>query len=384
MKGKWIMIKIIEEPRVICSNRESIHNVFAWPTVARLQDGTLAMTASGFRMRHVCPFGKSVICYSRDNGQTWSQPAVLIDTLLDDRDSGILPYGEKNVIVTSFTDSTDFQRYAVDWVIKNLDSSLRQTLENQYISAYLDTTDTLNPDEKYLGSGYIISHDGGYTFGKRHMCEISCPHGPAVLNNGKVIYVGTVWDKHIAKTAWKENNYLQLKCYILNDDEEFEYLSEITFNKEKVVEACEPHTIVLPDGKIIVHIRVQSGYEDDSAMCIYQCESYDDGKSFTEPHQILEPGEGAPSHIMRRSDGTLIATYGHRHKPYGIRAMISRDNGETWETGLTVCETNKDEKDTGYPSSVELPDGNILTIFYACDHGRNHTEIFQVIWSLDD
>lgn len=29
MKGKWIMIKIIEEPRVICSNRESIYKVFA-------------------------------------------------------------------------------------------------------------------------------------------------------------------------------------------------------------------------------------------------------------------------------------------------------------------------------------------------------------------
>ncbi len=119
-------------------------------------------------------------------------------------------------------------------------------------------------------------------------------------------------------------------------------------------------------------------------MCIYQCESYDDGKSFTEPHQILEPGEGAPSHIMRRSDGTLIATYGHRNKPYGIRAMISHDKGETWETGLTVCEPNKDARDLGYPSSVELPDGNILTIFYAAEIGRDHTEIMQVIWSLDD
>ena len=64
--------------------------------------------------------------------------------------------------------------------------------------------------------------------------------------------------------------------------------------------------------------------------------------------------------------------------------MISRDNGETWETGLTVCETNKDMRDLGYPSSVELPDGNILTIFYACDNGRDYTEIFQVIWKLED
>ena len=141
---------------------------------------------------------------------------MLIDTLLDDRDTGILPYGEKNVIVTSFTDSTDFQRYAVDWVEKNQDGGLRQSLYNKYISAYLDATDISEPDEKYLGSGYIISHDGGYTFGKRHMCEISCPHGPAVLNNGKVLYVGTVWDKHIAKTAWKEITISSLPHFVIS------------------------------------------------------------------------------------------------------------------------------------------------------------------------
>lgn len=386
-KGKSMMIKIIEKTKVICSNRDSIHNTFAWPTVARLQDGTLAMVASGFRMRHVCPFGKSVICYSHDNGRTWSRPTVLTDTLLDDRDTGILPYGKRNVIVTSFTDSTDFQRYAVEWVEKNQKVDLQQELYNKYISAYLDATDTLSPDEKYLGSGYIISHDGGYTFGERHMCEISSPHGPTVLNDGRVIYVGTVWNKYIAKTAWKENNYSQIKCYILNENEEFEYLSEIKFKEgnEKFSEFCEPYAIVLPNGKLIVHIRVQVDYENDSAMCIYQCESYDDGRSFTEPHKILEPGEGAPSHILRCNDGTLIATYGHRIKPYSIKTMISRDDGETWKTGLTVCKTpNEDARDLGYPSSVELPDGTILTIFYAHDKERVHTEIMQVIWKLEE
>lgn len=105
-------IKVLEEARVVCSNKNSIHNYFAWPTVAKLQDGTLAFVASGFRMRHVCPFGKVVICYSRNQGKTWSPPAVLIDTPLDDRDSGILPYGEKSVIVTSFNDTIREQR---DW-----------------------------------------------------------------------------------------------------------------------------------------------------------------------------------------------------------------------------------------------------------------------------
>ena len=34
--------------KVICSNPNSFHNYFAWPSVARLHDGRLAMVASGF------------------------------------------------------------------------------------------------------------------------------------------------------------------------------------------------------------------------------------------------------------------------------------------------------------------------------------------------
>ena len=39
---------------------------FNWPSVARLPDGRIAAVCSGFRLGHVCPFGKAVICYSSD------------------------------------------------------------------------------------------------------------------------------------------------------------------------------------------------------------------------------------------------------------------------------------------------------------------------------
>ena len=75
---------------------------FGWPTVTRLPDGTLAMAASGFRLEHVCPFGKGVIAYSKDEGESWTHPAVVIDTPLDDRDCGLTCFGEGKVILTSF------------------------------------------------------------------------------------------------------------------------------------------------------------------------------------------------------------------------------------------------------------------------------------------
>ena len=85
---------------VLCQNADSPFFYFGWPTVTRLPDGTLAMAASGFRLEHVCPFGKGVIAYSKDEGESWTHPAVVIDTPLDDRDCGLTCFGEGKVILS--------------------------------------------------------------------------------------------------------------------------------------------------------------------------------------------------------------------------------------------------------------------------------------------
>lgn len=98
-------IQILEQARVICSNRNSLHNYFAWPSVARLPGGALAMVASGLRVKHVDPFGKGILCYSFNEGRTWTAPAVILDTPLDDRDCGIVAFGD-NVMVSRDAGST--------------------------------------------------------------------------------------------------------------------------------------------------------------------------------------------------------------------------------------------------------------------------------------
>ena len=100
----------IGDVQVVMSNPCGKHNYFGWPTACRLQNGKIAVVASGFRLGHVCPFGKMVISYSEDEACTYTAPAPLIDTPLDDRDGGIVAYGESDVIVTSFTNTAAFQR----------------------------------------------------------------------------------------------------------------------------------------------------------------------------------------------------------------------------------------------------------------------------------
>jgi len=88
---------------IICSMPYERLGYFGWPTVARMPDGTLVVGASGLRAGHICPWGKTVLLFSRNNGKTWSNPRVINDTPLDDRDCGIVSLGGKKILVTWFS-----------------------------------------------------------------------------------------------------------------------------------------------------------------------------------------------------------------------------------------------------------------------------------------
>ncbi len=352
-------IKVLSK-KIICDNNDSIHNYFGWPTVARLHDGRLAMTASGFRLAHLCPFGKAVISYSEDEGGTWTRPAAVIDTPLDDRDGGITAFGENDVIVTSFNNDIGAQR---KWAEGN-------EKYKAYINSYLDAVEKNVNRKKYLGSTYRISHDDGRTFGELMLMPVTCPHGPAAMPDGSLLYVGR---KFSMNDDFRDGEK-HLSCYRLFADGSYELLSEIE-NVGTGLMSCEPHAVVLKNGKIVVHIRVQA----DGVFTVYQCESYDGGKSFTVPHRLLSENGGSPAHIID-DNGTLISVYGYRCKPYGIRAMFSFDDGETWDTDNVILD-GEVSADLGYPSSVVLSDGSILTVFYTHPDEESPAVITQVNWT---
>ena len=355
------------ETKVICSNPDNpFHNYFGWPSVARLQDGRLMMVTSGLRMKHVCPFGKVVGCISEDEGKTWTKPAVIIDTPLDDRDAGILPFGENSVMVTSFNNTVQAQR---NWNANN---------QIAYIYAYLDRLEKIGVqkiEDRYLGSTFVVSHDGGRTFGEVKRMPITSPHGPTLLKDGTILYVGRIFTSNTRKVE-----HDTLSAYTMTADGEYEKLCDIE-NIAPELLSCEPHAIVLPDGKIIVHIRVQPARGSD-VFTTYQCESYDNGRSFTRPHQILSIKGGAPAHLLRLENGVLISVYGYREMPYGIRMMYSLDDGETWSTDH-VLYAQEVSNDLGYPCSVQLRDGSILTVFYAHPDETGPAVIMQIQWTLE-
>ena len=69
-----------------------------------------------------------------------------------------------------------------------------------------------------------------------------------------------------------------------------------------------------------------------------------------------------PPHLLRLKDNRILLTYGNR-RDGGIEALITSDDAKTWSAPLRLFTTGPG--DMGYPSTAELPDGKLVTVFYA-------------------
>ncbi|MBP3324369.1 MAG: exo-alpha-sialidase [Clostridia bacterium] len=366
-------INIKSELKTIMSNPDSKFNYFGWPSVARLQNGKIAVVASGYRMGHICPFGKCVMALSDDNGETYTGAFPIIDTYLDDRDGGICTFGENGVIVSSFN-NTRAQQKSWNPVSDELNDFYFK--RNTFYHAYLDTV-TDKDETKYWGSTFRMSFDGGKTFGKIFKSPVTSPHGPIELKSGKIIWIGTTFKNDPDNLEGTQ----RIKAYEIKPDGSTEHIGTVppVYSGNKFLYSCEPHTVELPDGKLLCHIRMENG-----VFTIYQSISEDGGKTWSEPKQLLEDFGGSPPHLLLHSSGTLICTYGFRNKPFGVKVMFSKDMGKTWDTyEYFIYNNGGNSSDLGYPASIELDNGDILTVFYAKDEAKGPATIKQIIWNFE-
>lgn len=120
----------------------------------------------------------------------------------------------------------------------------------------------------------------------------------------------------------------------------------------------EPACIHLGQGKMLTMMRTGG-----AGGFLYQSTSADGGASWEAPRDTGVWGH--PAHLLRLKSGTLLCVYGYRQEPFGIRACLSHDEGETWNlANERVLRDDGGGWDLGYPRCVQLDDGSVLAVYY--------------------
>ena len=343
-----------------------------WSTVARRANGELWVTWSGGRDGHVCPMGQVRAMTSRDDGATWTYPRVLLDSPTDDRDSGVLETAKGTLLVTTFTSLAyeDHLAKSVMYMPVAGKSSAMRPMPPEVVARWQATQKRLTADERQaeLGEWVLRSTDGGLNFSARIATIVNSPHGPLQLKDGRILYIG--------KELWTKNQRIGA-VESKDDGLSWNWLSEIPGRPGDDVERDyhELHAVESDDGRIVAQIRHQGKVDKNWTL---QTESTDGGKTWTIPRAITF---GIPSQLLKLRDGRLLMTYGHRRLPFGNQARLSTDHGRTWSEPMIVSGDGT-VSDLGYPSTVELADGTLLTVWYENMKGLDRAVLRQAKWKL--
>ena len=107
--------------------------------------------------------------------------------------------------------------------------------------------------------------------------------------------------------------------------------------------------------------------------------SANDGQTWTREQALTQPGQ-ITGHLMRLTDGRVLLTYGNRNRNnYGVDARISEDKGKSWGPPFRLAHCP--QSDCGYPASVQMGDGGMLTAYYTKLGEDYHYEMRVVRWT---
>ncbi len=93
--------------------------------------------------------------------------------------------------------------------------------------------------------------------------------------------------------------------------------------------------------------------------------SHDAGRTWSAPVAVTRAGEHPADLCVLRASRRLLLTFGRRRRPLGCGALTSDDGGTTWDLDHEVMLAGDGiGNDVGYPSTVQLDDGTLVTAVY--------------------
>ena len=355
-----IMVRIRNVEQVFIYKDPKLAHAANQGSIVTLQNGEVLMGFNEERYPRHADTGQSCFIKSKDGGKTWdpatkkvvwpytdfwgyfdcafaqiSDGTILMHTRICSFSSFIAPQGIK---------SESLKRQTGYVLFKSKDNGNKWTGPIP-----VNTSPVANCGDPNYSGGCAVGGSGA-----GHIVELS---------DGGLIFALC---GRLGLEMWEEASFL-----LRSDDggDNWEYWATMAYDPAGIICWIEPGMTRLKDGKLICLYRTsyrRPGRQDN----MWFNYSEDDGITWSPPKRTGL--WGYPADVLQLQDGRVLAVYGYRKAPWGVRGCVSED-GMTWdiknefvirEGGAAPPEFGSGYYHIGYPTVTQLKDGTIIAAFH--------------------
>jgi hypothetical protein len=353
----------------------------AHPHVAALADGSWLLVFNRAPRRPFIlhppqdPRFTNVTCRSIDEGRSWTTP---VETPGFDwhgvECAGLTALGDGGVLLNQWR----FRWLPIEAAKRQpqgltmpdaLAAGLRQSPEVDSGAAMPPSAEEILPWARGLDGTYVHrSDDGGRSWGETHRVDTVPYSGGYGMRSAALLSDGTI------VLPLSDVPQYRTVFVVRSTDGGRNWSNPVEAASAPGKEFEEPAILLLPGGRLLMLLR------ENVSRRLHQCYSDDGGHSWSRPEATAI--DGYPPHLLALPDVRLLCTYGYRAPPFAIRAVLSEDQGRTWQNKSAIdIRSGLPNKDLGYPSSLRCSDGRIFTVYYAQDD-TGVTAIQATWWRL--
>jgi hypothetical protein len=329
--------------------------------ILRLRNGDLLLTARE-GTEHVSRDGDVILLRSRDGGRTWGEKQVIAgDPDRDEREACGVELRDGTIVMGVFYNNLyrEDGHYEWEWSRKI----------------------AFSREKRHLGTFIITSKDQGRTWSAPR--ELDTSRMPFTDTEGPADAPVEMPDGRIVMPlmAYNVRGDMRNRAAVLVESSDqgqtWQYLSTMADDPGGAQgHFMEPALTLTRSGRLIAAIRNQG-----PAQALWTTVSDDGGRTWRPPQP--SPMIGHPADLIQLADGRILCTYsvrsGYHADPGGIRAAFSHDHGDTWRVDEGV-QLRRDflNLDIGYPESLQMADGRVMTVYYFNLFGRFF--LGQTVW----